>query len=87
LGAELSVRHLRAAVPRPFFFTRPCNNPTKLTEAEVFLMKKPAEKLTEKDIDDMFEGSITQSLIASIKLPKDFDYKEVLAEALMEKYL
>jgi hypothetical protein len=50
-------------------------------------MKKPEEKPTEKDIDDMIEGSITQSLIASIKVPKDFDYKEVVTEALMEKYL
>jgi hypothetical protein len=47
--------------------------------------EKPAEKLTEKDIDDMFEGSITQSLIASIKVPPDFNCKEFLAEAIIER--
>jgi hypothetical protein len=50
-------------------------------------MKKPAEKPTEKvEIDETLSPAMKR-LLGALKLPKDFDYKEVLTEALMEKYL
>jgi hypothetical protein len=49
--------------------------------------EEPAEKLTEKiDVDETLSPAMKR-LLGALKLPKDFDYKEVLTEALMEKYL
>jgi hypothetical protein len=49
--------------------------------------EEPAEEPTEKVEADETLSPAMKRLLGAVKLPKDFDYKEVLTEALMEKYL
>jgi hypothetical protein len=71
------------------FITLPESFKNKRVEITVRTLvgDEPEEEPTEKIEADETLSPAMKRLLGALKLPKDFDYKEVLTEALMEKYL